>query len=243
MLLGPIRRSVGRPAKNIDGELFGLLEVLRTRMADRGPGASRALVRCSCCGKVFEVRRGNLLRGRTRSCGSLAREQSARLGKAYGGCNRIDLTGKVFDELTAIGPASSARGVSRWRCRCSCGKECVRSTKALQVEGKRKSCGHLARGQRAAWIEEQGAKLFPRRERLSADPLERRLRALRKANEKRASCDEAGCAEYAHYTWRGRGHCRTHLPAEGRTRLSTEWQMANIVAMASAADVREESFA
>jgi hypothetical protein len=222
------KRSPGRPPKNIDGAQFGLLTVLKTRVAERGPGASRALVRCGCCGKEFEVRRVNLKRGRVKSCGSLARQQSAKLGQASGGQNRLTLTGQTFGKLRAIEPAPNRDGATRWLCACDCGQQKAVKTAHLR-SGATKSCGCLQQRTRSEWLEREGARLFNRAEQqeTAEDWRSRRLQALRLANRRRPKCGH--CADWAHYTWLGRAYCREHLPAKGRERLSAEWQMARLL--------------
>lgn len=79
---------------------------------------------CVCsCGKVKEVRRGNLVSGSTSSCG--------HWHETYG-----DLTGKYFDEWYV----DSKEGYL-YKCICSCGKIGYHSSTDL-AQGKTKSCGH-----------------------------------------------------------------------------------------------------
>lgn len=69
-----------------------------------------------------------------------------------------DLTGRTFGCLTALGRADSPKGKyskrgASWRCRCSCSTpdkpvEVVRYGSQL-IRGSVKSCGHLARENRA----------------------------------------------------------------------------------------------
>lgn len=53
---------------------------------------------------------------------------------------REDLTGKVFERLTALEPAPNKNNITRWRCICECGKEVVVATADLK-RGHTKSCG------------------------------------------------------------------------------------------------------
>ena len=53
---------------------------------------------------------------------------------------KLDLTGQPFGHLTAISPAENVKGRTAWLCRCTCGNECVVTTKALR-SGKRTTCG------------------------------------------------------------------------------------------------------
>ena len=52
----------------------------------------------------------------------------------------LDLTGKVFDQLTVIEPCGRLRGGILWRCKCACGnfREVI---SANLVRGVTKSCG------------------------------------------------------------------------------------------------------
>ena len=53
---------------------------------------------------------------------------------------KLDLTGQLFGHLTAISPAENVKGRTAWLCRCTCGNECVITTKDLR-SGKRTTCG------------------------------------------------------------------------------------------------------
>lgn len=57
---------------------------------------------------------------------------------------RIDLTSNVYDRLTVLGFAEMRQGRSFWRCRCTCGNECVVNGADLKL-GKIHSCGCLRR--------------------------------------------------------------------------------------------------
>lgn len=64
---------------------------------------------------------------------------------------KLDLTGKVYGELTVIGPAPNRKvgGATRvfWKCKCSCGREKEVSASALRSGGT-KSCGECVRHKR-----------------------------------------------------------------------------------------------
>ena len=53
---------------------------------------------------------------------------------------KLDLTNQSFGYLTAISPAEKIKGRTAWLCRCTCGNECVVTTKDLR-SGKRTTCG------------------------------------------------------------------------------------------------------
>ena len=53
---------------------------------------------------------------------------------------RLNLTNMQFGQLTALAPAPSKKGLTRWTCRCSCGKIIDVYTASL-TSGNTKSCG------------------------------------------------------------------------------------------------------
>ena len=54
-----------------------------------------------------------------------------------------DLTGQRFGRLVALEPVGrDKRGLIMWRCKCDCGRECVRAS-SLLLEGITRSCGCL----------------------------------------------------------------------------------------------------
>lgn len=98
---------------------------------------------CQCdCGNQKDVLAYDLLGGVTRSCGCLKRELAQ---ERY----TDDITGKTFNELTAVRRiedfiTKSGEPYRQWLFRCSCGRE----VKALAMNVKRgftKSCGHIGK--------------------------------------------------------------------------------------------------
>lgn len=120
---------------DLTGKRFGRLTVLC-----RAENARNMLrYRCRCdCGKEKVVFAHNLRTGSTNSCGC---QQYARPPKP-----KDDLTGKTFGELTIIKkttcPVDSLHSTrtSWWLCKCSCGKEVVKSREYLRASRKA-SCG------------------------------------------------------------------------------------------------------
>ena len=53
--------------------------------------------------------------------------------------NAVDLTGQVFGYLTVLRREGTRRKYALWRCRCTCGKECLAASNLLK-EGRKKSC-------------------------------------------------------------------------------------------------------
>ena len=87
--------------------------------------------RCRCgCGKLAEVYACHLKSGHTNSCGCRKKE--------FLKARAADLTGKRFGRLTVTGPM----GDGYWKCRCSCGNECITYKENLTC-GNTKSCGCL----------------------------------------------------------------------------------------------------
>lgn len=105
---------------DISGERFGQLTAL-----DYNLDTSKWICQCDC-GNIIEVDKKNLNNGRISTCGHLK------------GKPREDLTGKVFNELTAI----KYLGKGEYLFRCSCGKEKVISGAKVKL-GDIKSCGHI----------------------------------------------------------------------------------------------------
>lgn len=128
------RRLYERP---VIGERFGRLVGESTYYDDKG--TRHAVCKCDC-GNHTSVRVGDLFSGMTRSCGCLRSETSH---------NRTfeDITGQVFNELTALRRAEdyispSGNHLTQWVFQCSCGKEVTAVVKNVK-SGKKKSCGHI----------------------------------------------------------------------------------------------------
>lgn len=101
------------------GQRFGKLTVVE-RAPNNSRGQRQWLCRCDCGGT--RVVNTNYLRGgRTTDCGC---------GKS------LDLTGKVFGQLTVLGRSDKrgsrgARTTPMWECRCSCGEITYKATDTL----------------------------------------------------------------------------------------------------------------
>lgn len=96
---------------------------------------------CICsCGKTCYYSTYELQSGKRKSCGHLR-----------GLARKLDLTGKVFNDLTVLyevpnkgtgkGSSGNIVGKTFWHCLCVCGEECDVQTSELTA-GKRKDCGH-----------------------------------------------------------------------------------------------------
>lgn len=97
-----------------------------------------AIVRCDC-GNERSVRIGNLLQGRSQSCGCWQRERTREN-------RRKNLLGRKFGRLVVVGDTgkpAKTNGVP-WKVRCECGTECEVCSSNL-VTGNTQSCGCLQR--------------------------------------------------------------------------------------------------
>lgn len=119
-----------RPWKDLTGQRFGKLSVLR--MVDNCRTKAGGMIwECKCdCGKVVRVASTNLLSGNTRSCGCLH-------------CK--DLTGQRFGRLVARRPTQYRMQSSVvWECECDCGEITLVPGVSLTT-GNTRSCGCLFR--------------------------------------------------------------------------------------------------
>lgn len=112
--------------KNLLGQTFGRLTVIAP--AESRNGRTYWLCRCEC-GKEKAFLAGNLVGGKSTSCGCVS----------LGG--RVNISGKKFGHLTAI----ECVGVTNdkgtlWKCRCDCGKEVIVQNNNLK-SGHTTSCG------------------------------------------------------------------------------------------------------
>lgn len=109
---------MGRTAKSLVGQKFGLLTVVEPAPSD---GGSKKWI-CSCeCGGTAVVLGSNLTRGHTTSCGCKKKR---------------DLSGKRIGRLTVIGLSDryGSRGARRtrlWECLCDCGNTTYKATDVL----------------------------------------------------------------------------------------------------------------
>lgn len=129
-------------AVDLAGQKFGRLAVME-RAGSTTKGL--ALWRCTCdCGAERIVAGAALRSGNSRSCGCKARESASsratQRNLIANPLRALDLTGQVFDRLTAVRRLSSGL----WLCTCECGAERKVSTTLLR-HGSVKSCGCLQR--------------------------------------------------------------------------------------------------
>lgn len=115
--------------KDTVGQRFGLLTVLSEFKNEKGYD----LCECRCdCGAIKAVHKGNLLSGKTKSCGCMEEKNRRKFR---------DLTGQRFGRLTAVSPTAARKdGNVVWACRCDCGNTALVSGRSL-IRGFTKSCG------------------------------------------------------------------------------------------------------
>lgn len=131
-------------AKDLTNKRFG-----RLRVVDRNIDKQKELKSkdycwdCACdCGNKHIVRTGNLVSGKTKSCGCLLKE-SIKKKRA------TDLSGQRFGRLVVIDRNFEKQEKLKsndpyWNCICDCGKNCIIKTSKLKSD-KSKSCGCLSR--------------------------------------------------------------------------------------------------
>ena len=125
------------PAKlNLIGQQFHYLTVLTEVPKAERRNPKQVEWKCQCeCGNITTVITNYLTSGHTKSCGcrraAVARENFTK-----------DLTGKVFNKLTALESTENrgADGSVIWKCRCECGNIHYASTNSLNY-GAIGSCG------------------------------------------------------------------------------------------------------
>lgn len=89
---------------------------------------------CICdCGTQRPVRSLKLTRGLSLSCGCWQREMLSKR-------EFIDIAGKRYGLLTVIKEVENTRPVTKWLCRCDCGRESIVEGDNLRY-GTTKSCG------------------------------------------------------------------------------------------------------
>lgn len=124
------------PFKNLTGQRFSRLVVLRESKYKPRMGASVGWL-CKCnCGKFIIVRSYSLTVGDTRSCGCLQKEHA-------GNIHRKDISGQQFGRLIAIEPTDKRQWREVvWKCKCLCGNISYVVIGSL-LNGATHSCGCL----------------------------------------------------------------------------------------------------
>lgn len=139
--------------KDLTGNRYGKLTVLRVDEERTGSGKVYWLCQCDC-GKIASVQSTSLTRrkGGTKSCGC-ARNSSDAVKKAKETRNKYpkDISGLKFGRLTVLEKTNiksnqpSDNGAYLWKCQCDCENKtiCYYSRYALITPNGVKSCGCL----------------------------------------------------------------------------------------------------
>lgn len=134
-------RTLTKPRKNLAGQVFGKLLVLRRAndyVTNQNKHYSVWLCECSC-GELVNVHQSKLLNGHTKSCGCLRSEEISKRRSA-------DLIGERFEKLVVVkrcGSFIDTNGVkksSAWLCKCDCGNYKTARASSL-INGDTSSCG------------------------------------------------------------------------------------------------------
>ena len=114
---------------DLTGQRFGRLTVVELAESNK----KRRYWICQCdCGNSLIVRADSLTTGNTKSCGHCHWPEN--------------LAGLKFGELLILSrEENTVNGQTRWKCKCSCGKETIVLGNDLKI-GHTRSCGHLRDG-------------------------------------------------------------------------------------------------
>lgn len=128
-LVSGATRSCGciSKAKDISGQRFGLLVVLR--MSERVKGGTACIVQCDCGSPEKVVYKGSLVSGSTRSCGCRNRLE--------------DLIGQRFGRLVVLRQEKTVDGKNTCVVQCDCGSPEKVLRRGDLLSGHTKSCGCL----------------------------------------------------------------------------------------------------
>ena len=132
-----IDTSKGR--ENLKGKKFNNIEVLYPCGYNTD---KRVMYVCKCfCGNYFLASGKNIKNGTTKSCDCLRNKRviEANISRTD------DIIGKTFGLLTVtefshFGKKNDKHSVSFYKCKCSCGRECIKQATYLRC-GDTKSCG------------------------------------------------------------------------------------------------------
>lgn len=137
-LSNPLMKAVKASCRDLTGQIFGHLTVLRAH-DERRNGGRQWVCRCIC--KTEIIITTSLLRaGRRTTCGC-----KGSGFKAVTGTRSKDLTGQRFGLLTAMRIHSTNKAKASWVCKCDCGREKITLGESL-CSGNTRSCGCLHRG-------------------------------------------------------------------------------------------------
>lgn len=119
-------------SEDLRGKRFNRLTVIDQ---EKRENTKRHYWRCLCdCGNETVVEESHLKGGHTKSCGCYRRDLPRE--------KRVDLRGRRFGRLVALGPAKEKVGKDYWECVCDCGNKIICQKENL-CSGNTKSCGCL----------------------------------------------------------------------------------------------------
>lgn len=130
--------KIGRPAKDLTGQCFGNLIVIK-RKGSTNDGHALWECECQCKDKKIVYKSSNQLRRGTPSCGclvSLLISEAAK--KQYN-----NLSEQRFGKLVAKEYIKINKPGAWWRCECDCGNKNFITTAHHLTSGNTKSCGCL----------------------------------------------------------------------------------------------------
>lgn len=114
---------------------FGRLTVIKM-LTERSSGGS-VMWECKCdCGNTYNAIGSTLRTGECKSCGCIVLERMSKLSSQLA----PDEVGNTYGKLTVLERVVKSREQYSYRCKCTCGRECVVRGVALR-DGSRKSCG------------------------------------------------------------------------------------------------------
>lgn len=131
--------------KNIDGDTFGRLTVIKTLWESR---PTRVLCRCSCDGNIAEYDKKSVETGHTKSCGCINKERMSSI-------RYKDYSGYISDYgVKIIKPTKKNKNNQQlWLCECGLCGTTFEELPAKICNGHIKSCGCLNSSQGESFIE------------------------------------------------------------------------------------------
>lgn len=130
-----IRKAIQHNTKDLTGQKFNKLTVLKQDNEKSSNGCNKWICKCEC-GNICSISTTALTKGYTKSCGCLRIEQAS---KEKG--PKIDLVGKTFGLLTVLSLADKdSHNCYKWLCKCECGNYTEVRGSSL-IDGNTKSCG------------------------------------------------------------------------------------------------------
>lgn len=200
-----LSKSCGcRGLYSLKGKVFEFLTVVEHDLSS----STKSLCLCRCvCGKTITATSYHLLNGHRTSCGCR---------RGYG--NKVDISGEVFERLTALyfwneEKTNSNRNKQFWLFMCECGKTLI-SDKHPVVQGNTQSCGCLGLEKSIEVINKVNASKIMLGEgnpswKGGVSPLKQKIRSLPEYDSWRFSVykrDGGRCIECAR-----KGTCAHHL--------------------------------